>query len=122
MGHGFSEYKQIATSLNTPSFAIRAYYSIRDHIGGKILEKSEEKRPLVLHSIRSYHESVGRMPDENAILDIDVSFDGSWMKRGHTSHCGVGAVIEANTGFVVDFYVVSNHCHKCSRWRRVGKG
>ena len=34
------------------------------------------------------------MPGEDGILDVEVSFDGSWQKRGHKSHIGVGAVIE----------------------------
>lgn len=45
---------------------------------------------------------LGVLPDENGILDVDVSFDGSWLTRGHKSHIGIGTVIECNTGLVLD--------------------
>lgn len=54
-------------------------------------------------------------------LDIDnpgniaVSYDGSWMTRGHTSHIGVGTVIELFTGLVLDYVVLSNFCAGCER-------
>ncbi|CAN7978591.1 unnamed protein product [Ixodes persulcatus] len=35
-------------------------------------------------------------------------------KRGHTSNFGVGAVIEVNTGLVLDFSVPSKYCHGCN--------
>lgn len=35
------------------------------------------------------------------------------MTRGHTSHIGVGIVIEVDTGMVIDFKVLSNFCQVC---------
>ncbi|KAH7954497.1 hypothetical protein HPB49_019203 [Dermacentor silvarum] len=45
--------------------------------------------------------------------NITVSYDGSWMTRGHTSHIGVGAVIELFTGLCLDYVVLSNFCAGC---------
>ncbi|GFV35880.1 uncharacterized protein TNCV_2866392 [Trichonephila clavipes] len=39
----------------------------------------------------------------SAITDIDVTFDGTWLTRGHSSQIGVGCVIDLLTGFVMDF-------------------
>jgi hypothetical protein len=50
---------------------------------------------------------------ENPVIDIAVSFDGTWMKRGFTSLYGVGVCIDVLTGLVVDFHVRSKYCHKC---------
>ncbi|KAA0187431.1 hypothetical protein HAZT_HAZT009259 [Hyalella azteca] len=55
----------------------------------------------------------GTYKEGNEFLDLDVSFDGTWMTRGHKSHIGIGCVIEWNTGFVVDFEVLSNFCQSC---------
>ncbi|KAH7933284.1 hypothetical protein HPB49_011170 [Dermacentor silvarum] len=49
------------------------------------------------------------------VNNIAVSFDGSWMTRGHTSHIGVGAVVELFSGFVLDYVVLSNFCAGCER-------
>ncbi|XP_075533155.1 uncharacterized protein LOC142566189 [Dermacentor variabilis] len=45
--------------------------------------------------------------------NITVIYDGTWMTRGHSSHIGVGAVIEFYSGLVLDFVVLSNYCHGC---------
>ena len=53
-------------------------------------------------------------------LDIAVSYDGTWQKRGHTSHHDLGAAIDLVTGFVVDFEVMSNFCVACERGPKAG--
>ncbi|KAK3923625.1 hypothetical protein KUF71_002033 [Frankliniella fusca] len=45
---------------------------------------------------------------------VVVSFDGSWHKRGRTSNYGLVAVIEVNTGLVIDYEILSKYCHLCS--------
>ncbi|KAL2085777.1 hypothetical protein ACEWY4_019097 [Coilia grayii] len=52
--------------------------------------------------------------DKNAIINISVSFDGTWQKRGFTSHYGIGVCIDILTGLVVDFEVLSSYCHTCT--------
>ncbi|GFV28745.1 uncharacterized protein TNCV_3986951 [Trichonephila clavipes] len=51
---------------------------------------------------------------QNNIIDITVSYDGTWHKRGHTSLYGIGIVIDVLTNLVVDFEVLSKYCHECS--------
>lgn len=51
----------------------------------------------------------------NSPDNIAISFDGTWMTRGHSSHIGVGTVIELYTGFVLDYVVLSNFCAGCAR-------
>lgn len=51
--------------------------------------------------------------------NIAVSYDGSWMTRGHSSHIGVGTVIELFTGLVLDYVVLSNFCAGCERGPKV---
>ncbi|KAH7980379.1 hypothetical protein HPB49_015415 [Dermacentor silvarum] len=45
--------------------------------------------------------------------NIAMSYDGSWMTRGHSSHIGVGAVIELFSGLVLEYVVLSNFCAGC---------
>ncbi|XP_070379643.1 uncharacterized protein [Dermacentor albipictus] len=51
--------------------------------------------------------------DPGFTRDITVVYDGTWHKRGHTSHIGVGAVIEYHTGLILDAVVLSNQCLGC---------
>lgn len=47
------------------------------------------------------------------VIDIDVSFDNSWHKRGYTSHYGLGAVIDLKTKLPIDFDILSTYCKGC---------
>ena len=40
--------------------------------------------------------------EEDPIVNISVSYDGTWQKRGFTSLFGVGVCIDVLTGLVVD--------------------
>ena len=50
---------------------------------------------------------------ENPIIDISVSFEGTWQKHGFTSLYGIGICIAVLTGYVVDYAVLSKDCHAC---------
>ena len=50
----------------------------------------------------------------NGFTDISVSFDGSWLTRGHTSKIGLGCVIDVLTDYVIDYHVMSLHCQVCA--------
>ena len=69
---------------------------------------------------REKDPSIG--PDD--IVDVAVSYDGTWHKRGHTSNHGVGVVISVDTGEVLDREVLSKVCKQCNArkgWDREGE-
>ena len=51
---------------------------------------------------------------EDDTIDLIVSFDGSWMTRGHNSQYGIGCVVEVLTGLVIDLQVMSLYCQRCA--------
>ncbi|KAK3883817.1 hypothetical protein Pcinc_011880 [Petrolisthes cinctipes] len=63
--------------------------------------------------VEFYATELNRKPDENGILDIDVS-DGSWHTPGHKSLLGTGAIIDVHTGLVLDYENLSKFCTKCN--------
>ena len=44
-----------------------------------------------------------------------VSYDGSWLTRGHKSKYGFAAAIDYGSGFVLDYEVLSKFCLVCSK-------
>ena len=72
------------------------YSEMNDHFAAK-------QQEAYMAIKRHYEEEFNMLPDEDGLLNIDISYDGSWMKRGHTSHMGMGVIIEVCTGFIVDF-------------------
>ncbi|XP_068081863.1 uncharacterized protein [Anabrus simplex] len=73
---------------------------------GKLMRK--EVLDMAAQVVRSSHGA-----NDNEILDICVSYDASWHKRGHTSNYGVGFAIDIQTGIVLDYHVLSKYCQKC---------
>ncbi|GFU90966.1 uncharacterized protein TNCV_4922971 [Trichonephila clavipes] len=53
-------------------------------------------------------------PTDVPVVDINVSFNGSWLTRGHTSLIGIACVIDILTGYVIDFEVMCKVCRNCS--------
>ena len=74
-------------------------------------EKMETSRATVF---KYYIETLIKEPDENGILDVDVSFDCSWMRRGHKSHIGIRFAVEVNLLMVLDLDVLCIKCRQCN--------
>ena len=62
---------------------------------------------------RVYRERDPSLPADG-VIDLTVSYDGSWMTRGHRSLYGIGCVIDVVTGLVLDFAVLSRYCQCCT--------
>ena len=53
--------------------------------------------------------------DMDGAIPVAVSMDCTWQKRGFTSKYGIVIAILVDTGEVVDFEVLSLHCHECRK-------
>ena len=69
---------------------------------------AEAKMEKALKEVRALNNAT-----EGEILDIDVSCDGTWPRRGFQSLYGMVSAIEVQTGKVVDFEMKSKVCYKC---------
>ena len=58
-------------------------------------------------------DNPGLLDDE--IVDIAVTYDGTWSKRGHTTSYGFGFVISVETGQVIDYGFRSKICTSCNK-------
>ncbi|CAF3197239.1 unnamed protein product [Rotaria sp. Silwood2] len=50
----------------------------------------------------------------NEILNITVSLDGTWKRRGHISNYGIVFLIDVHTGYCIDYEVMSLNCEACN--------
>ncbi|GFX00012.1 uncharacterized protein TNCV_3080081 [Trichonephila clavipes] len=62
---------------------------------------------------REAHVKVDTSLKNQEIIDVSVSYDGTWQKRGHTSNLGLGIIIDVLSGLVLDFEVLSKYCQNC---------
>ena len=69
----------------------------------RIQDASEEATSKHLASVAEVVWQAYPDKDPDDVVDITVSFDGTWQKRGFSLQHGVGSVIEVKTGLMVDF-------------------
>lgn len=114
-GLGYQQTSRFCAIMNMPkpmSESVWYDYKRTIHTGAK----SAADRHL-LEAVEQVHQTYTEMhlaePGDGGVIDISVSIDGSWQKRGHTSHNGIVTVIDIMTGLIIDFVALSNYCQSC---------
>ena len=79
-----------------------AYTRCHESINVKAQEKFCNFRNASLKSTHGACRDVGVEPEEEGMINIAVSYDGAWQKRGYSSNNGLGCVIDILTGLPVD--------------------
>ncbi|GFO28336.1 hypothetical protein PoB_005484100 [Plakobranchus ocellatus] len=100
-----SRMQKLSEGLGLPGLHHKSYNTHVDDI----FEKSSEVMEVILALSREkvlefYRQNHTEAFQDNGTLDLAVSFDGCWPKRGHISKLGFGAVIDVHTGLDVDFH------------------
>ena len=84
-------------------------YSIHNNILHKFVENVRMESSKVVSA--QLHRLQGA--DPNDIIDVTVTWDGTWSHRGFVAPYGVVAVILWETGQVLDVTVLSKSCRDC---------
>ena len=115
IGCGHAAVQNWCGLMNMPCSISKDSYQVNQnklHEGSKATCETVMQKTVA--AIFNSYEDIGVKPDKDGILDIGVSFDGTWQKRGHSSHNGAGAVIDLLTGLPIDSEVLCNFCYKCT--------
>ena len=109
LGLGREALATICKILNMPPPVSDSAYQKHNHSVNLATRKVlKERLNDAGHQVRTFLQK-----DDTEILDVAVSFDGTWSKRGFTANYGVGIVISADTGEVLDYVVLSKVCELC---------
>ncbi|GFT04428.1 uncharacterized protein TNCV_1929481 [Trichonephila clavipes] len=97
--------------MNIDPFSSTTYGKCARRLDNAYTPASENIFAKIHREIKNAYENLAE------IADLSVSFDGTWLTRGHTSLIGVGCVLDMLTEYVVDFEVMSkeeciNHVSK----------
>lgn len=116
VGLGHSGMERLSEGLGLSGMHVKTYQM---HLNCIYEKATGPLRASILQDARDkvfnlYAQQHPDSIDSDGILNLAVSFDGTWPKRGHTSKLGVGLVIDVRTGLIIDFHVMSLHCHLCS--------
>ena len=115
VGCGHSAMKEWCGVMNMSAVLSKNAYT---NTNNKLEEAASKTFESVAQNTRELlkeaYAAIGVNEDKDGILDVAVSFDGTWQKRGHTSHNGAACTIDLLTGLPIDIEVLSNYCAKCS--------
>ena len=114
IGCGLSGIREWCGLMNMPYHLSQdGYTSLHEKLNVGSIATFQEIQKKSIGAIFSAYGETGVFPDDEGVLDVAVSFDGAWQRRGHSSHNGIGSVIDLLTGLPIDYEVLSNFCFKC---------
>lgn len=125
IGQGFRAMEQFCIMMNMDGLSnnsfdkhVSAISKFAKESGNLNLEKARERVRQVYRELDNDSRPATTSNDTTGPIDLAVSFDGTWHKRGFTSNYGVGVVIELHTGLVIDYCVLSKYSHTCAITKR----
>ena len=110
IGKGRSGLQTFSAFINMPPPLLWLSYTAHAQL---ILNLTSQKA-LKSREAMSQHLHMVHGLQEDDILDIIVTCDGTWSKRGFTALYGVVVVASWETGQVLDCEVLSKYCAECS--------
>ena len=114
-GIGFSQLINFFTGMNVPQpMYLRTFKRITNEVWLASRQAMQDCFKSAIKTVRNLYAAKDPTITDT-IIDISVSYDGSWHRRGYSSHFGVDTIIELQTGLVIDTHVMSNHCYMCVR-------
>ena len=120
---GYRGHSKYAGALHLGAMSKDTYYAHCRDIYAKMDTHYEICQEKIIDNIKDFYENKLGVVPEDGILQIEVSYDGSYAKRGFKSLHGMGYLVEVHTGFIVDFEVFSKYCEICQSHSNVeGEG
>ena len=115
-GGGFADCNKFTSSMNlNKQLSNRRYIAYKNELHNQTEVMMSKYRPAINECVLSQYKELDIEPEEDGLLNVDVSYDGSWLTRGHVSNIGAGFVMDADTAFVLDCEVLSKYCQICTR-------
>ena len=106
-------------AMNLPPPLSRASYSKHLKLASNVYQENADRK-MVEAANQVRQQTLKKNPgidkcDVDGAVPVAVSVDGTWQKRGFTSKFGVTLIVSVDTGEILDFEVLSLHCHECSK-------
>ena len=125
-GIGPTHVNAFLSAVNVPPIATGTFYSHQNEIGITIEKVAKQSCSEVAKEERIMAAAEQDINEDQlqdiAYLDVAVSYDMMWLKRGraHNSLTGFGAVMGTHMKKVLDYDVVKKKCRQCDVSQRLG--
>lgn len=108
-GVGYRAAKAIMSTLSLSIQSERTFLQQLHKFYDDIYLYAQEHFKNIITNVKNRN---GKQED---IMDIIVSIDGTWKRRGHVSNYGIVFVIDVQSGLCIDFEVMSLYCEACAK-------
>lgn len=127
LGLGHKGLSQFCAFLNMPPPIHHDSYQMHlKQISQASVDLATENMKSAVNRVKTKLKDSGDMSDDEendcedeACVDVGVSCDGSWHRRGYSSLVGTTAVISLETGQVLDYEILNKICYECRHWKNV---
>ena len=101
-----------------PPLQHRSYDKHVSELGTVVSKVADQE---MRQAVRRLWDHLQSLDDDlgDGLVDVTVSADGTWAKRGFTSLHGLVFAISQDTGEVLDFTLMSQFCPTCNYHRRI---
>ncbi|KAG0415860.1 hypothetical protein HPB47_006970 [Ixodes persulcatus] len=105
----FTKLSNLFGGINAPPpMHVKSYQKVAGKVHDAAMLAATQVMEEAARAVRKAQATEGTSA-ESDLLDVCISYDRTWHKRGHTSQFGVGVAIELETGFAMQ----SKYCHGC---------
>ena len=115
LGLGLKGCQKFCGLMDMPQFFVHNTYDI---IATNILGCVKEVSSNLFHKAMKEEKQLCKQQNVENTVELTVSGDGTWKKRGFTSLYGVSSIIGYYTGKVLDIAVKSSYCKMCEFWSK----
>ena len=115
IGKGHSAIETFCGLKNMPpSMTSKTYEETIENMHPVYSDSARESMKAAANEIRK--DSFGDEYTEETVVNVDISADGSWQKRGFSSLNGLIAIISILTGKCLAFEAMTKDCKSCRFW------
>ena len=97
-----------------PPMTSKTFQETMEYVHTSYIEAANKSMKAACDEIRE--ELLGDNFDEDTVVDVDISADGSWQKRGFSSLNGVITIISLLTGNCLSYDAIDKKCKACESW------
>jgi len=106
---GYKKLSRLCGGLNIPKpFHLKTFQTLQKSVTNSVVHAADECMVEAGKKVRDYYLKMEpTIWNETDPIDICVTYDGTWHKRGHSSHHGVGVIIDLATGLIIDYVMAA---------------
>ena len=121
-GIGYGHIKSFLTTLDIPSINKSTYKRREREIGVAIEVVAANSCEMALENETEIEKTNGKVPDEDGLLPLAVSYDMQWLKRGKANDSLTvhGAIIGSKTKQIISFTSANKVCRICDNAKSKG--